>query len=518
MLNVTTQEGGWGEVKEIQGSPIPADDVLQNIRDTAEFDWPVVRKIQPTGKTVVFVAGGPTLTKYMEEIRERKARGDHIMTSNNTHDVLVSNGIIPDSCLLFDPKKRVADYVLKPQKECVYYLATVVHKDTAQRFKDYGVEVRKVVIAYGLGDETDIKLQKQFYPQLPGSAYLVGGTMTPLRAMPFACMLGFTRIEFYGFDSCFGGETPPIIKEGDGGYEKTLLENGVGYEDAETGIKYAICEPPEGGFFYAYKKKRSEDVVVAQVGPRRFLTSPGFAYQAKQLVLWAARLEGKLEIVVHGDSLSSCLLNAHYDRLARLKQEIGDRRWTEEYEQMQRVMHSQGMYGIAGTKNRAGLNVELAGRLVLGIYQSLKRPITLLDYGAGNGDMVDAMNDIFKICTADGYDPFHDRWAGKEDVAVHDIVLCTDVMEHVEEQCVENTIRWIANHSRYGAMFVICVEQAFKHLPNGQNAHVTIKNAYWWRQKLEERFKIGEFMDGGRAVVIMCQKRDAEELIAKEAA
>ena len=49
---------------------------------------------------------------------------------------------------------------------------------------------------------------------------------------------------------------------------------------------------------------------------RRFLTSHVLAHQAKQFVKWADRLEGKVEVVCHGDSLNSHMYKLHQEAKA----------------------------------------------------------------------------------------------------------------------------------------------------------------------------------------------------------
>lgn len=514
MLNVAVKEGGFGEVREVKGSPIPPEQVLQNMRDSTTFDVPVVRKQPEREGPLIFVAGGPTLLDHMDELRGRKG---FIVTSNNTHDFLVDNGIIPDACFIFDPKEKVKDYVKKHNQKTQYYIATCCNKLTVQSFIDAGVRVEKVLIAYGLDDMVDINLQKELYPNIPASSYLVGGTMTPLRAIPFSYMLGFRAIEFYGLDSCFG-KNPPIIQEGEEGFTEALLKNGIGYDDQVTGKRYVVVEPEEGGYFYAYKKRRAEDIVVAEAGNRRFLTSPGFAYQAKQLVEWVDRMEDKIHVTVHGDSLSSCLLERQRLRKEQERAMVGDRRWTDEYAAMQFKLHEEKKYGTAASKNRGGKGLDIVVRLVMAMKQRLGRPITLLDYGAGNGDLGRVLRETFNGLTVSDYDPFHPAHQDKPEPKAHDMLTCLDVMEHVEEACVENTLKFMANKTRYGALFIISLQEAVKVLPDGRNAHVTVKNAVWWKNKLSKWFKVCEVSDFGHTGVFLCESQKAEDELQREAA
>lgn len=503
---------GFTIAPDIKGGPIPHEELLENIRQVAKIDVPLFKKQKPSHGSAIFVAGGPTLRDHLPELRERSKAGAFIITSNNTHDFLVDSGIIPTACLLIDPKEIVSKYVRKPQKETHYYVGAVCSPKLFEALKDY--KVTKVLCAYGMDDERDINLQLELYKNPPGRDFLVGGTMTPLRAMPFAVMLGCEKLEFYGFDSCYSSNEPPLVYEDEPGYQDALkLNGGMYYRDEDTGRIYTIAEPKDGGFFYAYKKHRGENVTIAQTSDgRRFLTSPGFAHQSKQIIKWVDRLEDKLEIVIHGDSLSSHLLKLHREHLARKTREIGDRRWTDEYAAMQRQMHEAGNYGLWGD-----LDIEFVGRAIVPVYQNIRRPVTVLDYGAGSGVLGDELEKLFKLVSVTRYDPFAPRWRDGAEPGIHDIVNCSDVMEHVEPQCIENTLKYIADRTRYVATFCIGIEEADKLLPNGDNAHISLRSPQWWARKLQKYFVVVEAIGNDIECKFTCQKENAKELMEAEA-
>ena len=503
---------GFTIAPDVKGGPIPHDELLENIRQVAKLDLPLFKKQKPHGGTAVFIAGGPTLRDHLDEVRARSRAGDFIITSNNTHDYLVDNGIIPTACLLIDPKEIVSKYVRKPQKETHYYLGCVCSPKLFEALA--GFKVTRVLTAYGMEDERDINLQLELYKHPPGRDFLVGGTMTPLRAMPFAAMLGYSRIEFYGFDSCYSSKEPPLVYEDEPGYREALkLNAGMYYKDEDTGRVYTIAEPKDGGFFYAYKKHRGENVTIAQTSDgRRFLTSPGFAHQAKQILKWVERMDGKLEVVIHGDSLSAHMLKLHREHLIRMAAEIGDARWTEGYAAMQVQMHEAGNYGQWGDAN-----LDFVGRAVVPVYQSVRRTVTVLDYGAGSGALGDELERLFREVTVTRYDPFAPKWRGGAEPGIHDVVNCCDVMEHVEPQCVENTIKYIADRTRYIATFGIAIEEAEKLLPNGDNAHITLRSPQWWARKLQKHFVVVEAVGNAAEVKFTCQKENAKELMEAEA-
>lgn len=105
-----------------------------------------------------------------------------------------------------------------------------------------------------------------------------------------------------------------------------------------------------------------------------------------------------------------------------------------------------------------------------------------LDYGCGKGGLKRALPDL----DIREYDPCV---AGKETLPeAADLVLCTDVLEHVEPDFLEEVLDHIKSVTRKYVMLAPSMVPAEKTLPDGRNAHLIIKPAAWWRQKFLTRF------------------------------
>ncbi len=111
---------------------------------------------------------------------------------------------------------------------------------------------------------------------------------------------------------------------------------------------------------------------------------------------------------------------------------------------------------------------------------------TVLDYGCGKGTLAPVLRHYG--FTVEEYDP---GIPGKDgDPSPADLVVCVDVMEHVEMDCVDDVIKHIAGLSKRLAYFMIDNGPAQKTLPDGRNAHITIQGRKWWKQKLSQYFKL----------------------------
>lgn len=68
----------------------------------------------------------------------------------------------------------------------------------------------------------------------------------------------------------------------------------------------------------------------------------------------------------------------------------------------------------------------------------------------------------------------------------HELVLCIDVMEHVERESVPEVLKHIRSLTKKAAFFVISCQPAIKKLEDGRNAHITIEPPHWWEERLNE--------------------------------
>jgi hypothetical protein len=81
------------------------------------------------------------------------------------------------------------------------------------------------------------------------------------------------------------------------------------------------------------------------------------------------------------------------------------------------------------------------------------------------------------------YDPAVKDFENKPD-REFDLTLCIDVMEHVQEDKVEDVLKDLFNKTKFVFLTITCYA-AIQNLPNGKNAHYTIKEPNWWEEKLK---------------------------------
>lgn len=81
------------------------------------------------------------------------------------------------------------------------------------------------------------------------------------------------------------------------------------------------------------------------------------------------------------------------------------------------------------------------------------------------------------------YDPAHEPYSRKPD-GRFDLVICTDVAEHIEEAKVDEFLEDLFSYAEKLLFISVCTRLASKVMPDGRNAHLTVKPKSWWLEKL----------------------------------
>lgn len=114
----------------------------------------------------------------------------------------------------------------------------------------------------------------------------------------------------------------------------------------------------------------------------------------------------------------------------------------------------------------------------------------ILDYGCGKQTLARALPQYRII----GYDPGLPGLDAPPQPA--DLVVCTDVLEHIEPECLEDVLDDLQRVTRKCGFFTVATTPAIQQLPDGRNAHLVVEGMRWWLPKLWERFDLISFNAG----------------------
>lgn len=138
---------------------------------------------------------------------------------------------------------------------------------------------------------------------------------------------------------------------------------------------------------------------------------------------------------------------------------------TDEYKNLLERMHKKSKVFGRGSKYRNEFVNSLG-------YEDI------LDYGCGKG----------KLRVNKRYDPAVKEFSAEPEPA--DLVVCTDVLEHIEPECLEDVLTHIRSKMLKAGYFTISCSPAKKTLPDGRNAHLIVEPPKWWLKKLSDFFVI----------------------------
>ena len=176
-----------------------------------------------------------------------------------------------------------------------------------------------------------------------------------------------------------------------------------------------------------------------------------------------------------------------------------------DYAAQNRLLHERRRrYGGNG-----GRYVEHALALI-----ALFRPASVLDYGCGKGGLMAAVQarvgppQMFKRkarkAALDRHrppPPVMPEWrmydpaipgCGQFPEEAADLLICTDVMEHVEPEYLDATIDAQRRLGLKAAFFTFALRASNKTLPDGRNTHLIVEGRDFWRARLARRWHLAE--------------------------
>lgn len=166
---------------------------------------------------------------------------------------------------------------------------------------------------------------------------------------------------------------------------------------------------------------------------------------------------------------------------------------SDEYRRLLQDKHAGERWGVDG--HRHALRVETYARAI--------GAEDILDYGSGSGTLKAALAGLpVKVYE---YDPgVLARSVGPKPAG---LVVCTDVLEHVEPDKVDAVLGHICVLSGMGAYLTIHTGPANHTLPDGRNAHLTVQPAEWWLAKIYGLpWQVGRAIDAGKTLTVEIRK------------
>lgn len=118
------------------------------------------------------------------------------------------------------------------------------------------------------------------------------------------------------------------------------------------------------------------------------------------------------------------------------------------------------------------------------------QPKSILDFGCGKGRLLDTIRESYPNITVTGYDPANPDYDINLSETNFDLIISSDVLEHVEPEYIDDTLKFLQTRSKVFYHLIAC-SPAKLILPDGRNAHLIIEDDQWWRKRfLDLGYKI----------------------------
>lgn len=132
---------------------------------------------------------------------------------------------------------------------------------------------------------------------------------------------------------------------------------------------------------------------------------------------------------------------------------------------------------------------------------------TILDYGAGSGFFrkhYEKTPELKSKYTLYEYEP--GRVELSQSPSPQDYVICIDVLEHVEPDLIISVLNDLQRVVKKYGFFTIALTPAHRILPDGRNAHLLLKPAEWWLDRLKNRFKVTNHTISPKTLTVYVEK------------
>lgn len=234
--------------------------MAENIRANIKRNVRQVTPFQSQKTPVMLLGGGPSLADFEEEIIERRKQGELVVTTNGAYNWCVERGINPSAQIVVDAREFNVRFVTPTVSNCKYLLSSQCHPALFDALPADQVWLWHSAIDDGLCDELQAHYAAIGQPWFP----VPGGSTVMLRAIPLLRMLGFHRMEIFGFDSCL-----------------------------RKGSHHAFAQP----------ENNDERVLSVTCGGQVFDCHPWMASQAQEFMGLVGLLGDEVELNIRGDGL-----------------------------------------------------------------------------------------------------------------------------------------------------------------------------------------------------------------------
>jgi len=178
---------------------------------------------------------------------------------------------------------------------------------------------------------------------------------------------------------------------------------------------------------------------------------------------------------------------------------------SEEYKELiveYKNLHKKGNKQLTGDIMFQGISITFYLKDLMHLVLNVEKPKSILDYGCGKAILYSPTNynkllidkagsrlkkslpELWNLDYYALYDPGYEEY-NKLPKGKYDGVICTDVIEHIDEKDCDWILEEILSFSKKFVFVSIACYKALKTFTNGKNVHVNVKSPEYWKEKLD---------------------------------
>jgi SAM-dependent methyltransferase len=151
------------------------------------------------GKEAIIIGGGPSISNYINKIKELKASGNIIVSIERMYQWCLDNNIVPDYVLVLDASNDVLQSFDRIHPDTTHVIATQCNEDIFERLKDKNSVIFSSAQA---GINFANSYDKHDYNKI---TIINTGSSVTLAAMSISMFLGLKNMHIFGFDCHVSG-------------------------------------------------------------------------------------------------------------------------------------------------------------------------------------------------------------------------------------------------------------------------------------------------------------------------
>lgn len=207
-----------------------------------------VEQCTPVSGRVLIVSAGPSTLDNLGMIKEEQAAGTLIVCIKHSLPMLMSAGIIPDACVILDPRDIEGvsthgvvrkDLFKDIDPKTVFLIASMTNPSVTRHLQ----ELKATVVGW---HATVANIHEFFKYDAPFS--IMGGSCSAVRAVSLFKVLGYSDFGLLGFDCCFYDVPKDVTSKLHDGRPKYMKINVLDKEYLTTGELVALVQDFERMF------------------------------------------------------------------------------------------------------------------------------------------------------------------------------------------------------------------------------------------------------------------------------